>query len=127
MLDGQYEDVVRIIAVNTDEGWSRDVTEEIASELRETCSERGEMPNSIEDFIREHATVELPASSVFNFSGFAKCPGLMQIKTYSRTCPTDVMGHIAGGPEHGLAFKPPNRPTRGRAPNRNRLHLADVK
>src|SRR5215470_15031563 len=56
MLDGQYEDVVRIVAFNTDEGWSRDVTEEIANELRETCSERGEMPNSIEDFIREHAS-----------------------------------------------------------------------
>ena len=56
MLDGQYEGVVKIIAFNTDEGWSRDVTEEIASELRETCPERGEMPNSIEDFIREHAS-----------------------------------------------------------------------
>ena len=56
MLDGQYQDVVRIVAFNTDEGWSRDVTEEIASELCETCSERGEMPNSIEDFIREHAS-----------------------------------------------------------------------
>jgi hypothetical protein len=32
------------------------VTENIADELRETCSESGEMPESIEDFIREHAS-----------------------------------------------------------------------
>jgi hypothetical protein len=57
MLDGQYEDVVRIIAFNTAQGWSRDVTENIANELRETCSERGEMPVSIQDFIREQASL----------------------------------------------------------------------
>jgi hypothetical protein len=56
MLDGQYEDVVRIVAFNTSQGWSLDVTESIANELRETCSERGEMPDSVEDFIREHAS-----------------------------------------------------------------------
>ena len=56
MLDGQYEDVVRIVAFNTAQGWSLDVTESIANELRETCSERGEMPESIKDFIGEHAT-----------------------------------------------------------------------
>jgi hypothetical protein len=41
---------------NTAQGWSRDVTENIANELRETCLERGEMPDPIEDFIREHAS-----------------------------------------------------------------------
>ena len=34
LLDGQYEDPVRIIAFNTAEGWSRDVTVEIADEVR---------------------------------------------------------------------------------------------
>ena len=56
LLDGQYEDPIRIVAFNTAQGWSLDVTESIANELRETCSERGEMTNSIEDFIREHAS-----------------------------------------------------------------------
>jgi hypothetical protein len=34
LLDGQYEDPVRIIAFNTSQGWSRDVTVDIADELR---------------------------------------------------------------------------------------------
>ena len=33
LLDGQYEDPIRIVAFNTAQGWSRDVTDEIASEL----------------------------------------------------------------------------------------------
>src|SRR5262249_7492390 len=32
LLDGQYEDPARIVAFNTAEGWSRDVTDEIARE-----------------------------------------------------------------------------------------------
>jgi hypothetical protein len=34
LLDGQYEDPVRIVAFNAAEGWSRDVTVEIADEVR---------------------------------------------------------------------------------------------
>src|SRR6185312_13706535 len=33
LLEGQYSDPVRIVAFNTAEGWSRDVSEEIADEL----------------------------------------------------------------------------------------------
>jgi hypothetical protein len=33
LLDGQYDEPVRIVAFNTAEGWSRDMTEEIAAEL----------------------------------------------------------------------------------------------
>jgi len=54
LLDGQYE--VRIVAFNTAQGWSRDVTRDIASELQEICAERGETPGSIGEFIREHAS-----------------------------------------------------------------------
>ena len=35
LLDGQYENPVRIVAFNTAEGWSRDVTEDIASDLQD--------------------------------------------------------------------------------------------
>ena len=55
LLDGQYEDPIRIVAFNTAQGWSRDVTKDIANELQEICAERGETPGSIEEFIREHA------------------------------------------------------------------------
>jgi len=56
LLEGQYEDPIRIVAFNTAQGWSRDVTKDIANELQEICAERGEVPGSIADFIREHAS-----------------------------------------------------------------------
>jgi hypothetical protein len=34
LLEGQYGEPVRIVAFNTAEGWSRDVTLDIADELR---------------------------------------------------------------------------------------------
>jgi hypothetical protein len=34
LLEGQYENPVRIVAFNTAEGWSRDATADIADELR---------------------------------------------------------------------------------------------
>jgi hypothetical protein len=54
MLEGQYSSPVRVIAFNTAEGWSRDVTEEIAAELGQACAGRGEMRRSIADFIADH-------------------------------------------------------------------------
>jgi hypothetical protein len=47
---GQYSSPVRIVAFNTAEGWSRDVTDDIADELRNRCAERGEGPSSLRDF-----------------------------------------------------------------------------
>ena len=41
LLDGQ--DPVRIVAFNTAEGWSRDVTEDIADELHEYCADLDEI------------------------------------------------------------------------------------
>ena len=56
LLDGQYDEPVRIVAFNTAEGWSRDVTDEIARELRKRCADRGEIPVSLQDFLAEHGT-----------------------------------------------------------------------
>ena len=41
LLDGQ--DPVRIVAFNTAEGWSRDVTEDTADELHEYCADLDEI------------------------------------------------------------------------------------
>jgi hypothetical protein len=54
MLDGQYEAPSRIVAFNAAQGWSRDVTEEIASELHQHCADHGEVPSSLQDFLEEH-------------------------------------------------------------------------
>ena len=54
LLEGQYSSTVRIVAFNTAEGWSRDVTDEIAAELAQACADRDETPPSIADFIDDH-------------------------------------------------------------------------
>jgi hypothetical protein len=51
LVDGQYSHPVRIIAFNTTEGWSRDVTMDIADELRRRYVEFGEVPDSVLDFL----------------------------------------------------------------------------
>jgi hypothetical protein len=54
LLEDQYSAPVRVVAFNTAEGWSRDVTEEIAAELAQACAHRDETPPSIADFIADH-------------------------------------------------------------------------
>jgi hypothetical protein len=51
LVDGQYGNPVRIVAFNTSEGWSRDVTMDIADELRRRYVEFGEVPDSILEFL----------------------------------------------------------------------------
>jgi hypothetical protein len=55
LLDGQYEDPVRIVAFNTSTGWSRDVTEDIAEELQEYCADLDEIPVYLQDFLVRHS------------------------------------------------------------------------
>jgi hypothetical protein len=54
LLEGKYSSPFRIVAFNIAEGWSRDVSDEIATELAQACADRGETPPSIEDFITDH-------------------------------------------------------------------------
>jgi hypothetical protein len=51
LLDGQYENPIRIVAFNTTEGWSRDATVEIADELRRRYVEYDEVPASVLRFM----------------------------------------------------------------------------
>jgi hypothetical protein len=51
LVDGQYSKPVRIVAFNFAEGWCRNVTTEIADELRRRHVESGEVPDSILGFI----------------------------------------------------------------------------
>jgi hypothetical protein len=51
LLDDQYENPVRIVAFNTAEGWSRDVTVDIADELRRSYVGYGEVPASVLRFV----------------------------------------------------------------------------
>ncbi len=51
LLSGEYKNPVRIVAFNTTEGWSRDVTGDIADELRRRYVEYDEVPKSVLSFL----------------------------------------------------------------------------
>ena len=51
LMDGQYRTPVRIVAFNTVEGWSRDVTKDIADQLRRRFAEYDEVPASLQAFV----------------------------------------------------------------------------
>lgn len=57
LIDGQYSDPARIVAFNTAEGWSRDVSAELANEIVDRCGMDGfDVPPSLQDFVARHAT-----------------------------------------------------------------------
>jgi hypothetical protein len=51
LLEDQYEKPVRIVAFNIAEGWCRDVTVDIADELRRRYVEYDEVPASVLNFL----------------------------------------------------------------------------
>jgi hypothetical protein len=51
LLNGEYSNPARVVAFNTAEGWSRDVTDDIVEELRQRCSELDEVPESLREFL----------------------------------------------------------------------------
>jgi hypothetical protein len=51
LVEGQYSHPVRIVAFNTAEGWSRDVTKDVADELRRRYVEFGEVSQSTLEFL----------------------------------------------------------------------------
>ena len=60
LLQGQYANPVRIVAFNTGEGWSRDATDEIAGELVERCTERGNVPPWLRDIVQRYQSIRRP-------------------------------------------------------------------
>jgi hypothetical protein len=51
LMDEQYSSPVRIVAFNTSEGWSRDVTMDIADEVRRRFAEYAGVPASVQQFL----------------------------------------------------------------------------
>jgi hypothetical protein len=55
LIDGQYNNPVRVIGFNTAEGWSRDVSEDIAHKVRRHCDLRmSDPPVCLERFLEQH-------------------------------------------------------------------------
>jgi hypothetical protein len=57
LMDGQYGNPARIVAFNTVEGWSRDVSIDIADELRRRFVEHDEVPAAVQEFIETASRV----------------------------------------------------------------------
>src|SRR3954447_26308821 len=65
LLHGQYRRPLRVIGFNTAEGWSRDVSEDVAHELCRRCADQDrELPDSVEPFVERYegaySGVQLP-------------------------------------------------------------------
>ena len=55
LLSGQYNNPIRVVAFNTEERWSEDVSEDVAHELRRRCDlQMRELPSTISDFVERH-------------------------------------------------------------------------
>jgi hypothetical protein len=55
LLDGQYRNPFRIVAFNTFECWSQDVSADVAQELRRRCDlQMRDVPSGIHDFVERH-------------------------------------------------------------------------
>jgi len=60
LITGQYSDPVRVVAFNTAEGWSRDVSEKLADEIAEYCANKGLDVPELLDRYSSGRPVQLP-------------------------------------------------------------------
>ena len=52
LLTGQYKSPIRVVAFNIAEGWSQDVSSEVAQELRHRCDQQQrDVPFFLQDFV----------------------------------------------------------------------------
>ena len=55
LLAGQYNNPIRVVGFNITEGWARDVSEDVAAELRHRCDLQGmDVPANLEGFMDAH-------------------------------------------------------------------------
>jgi hypothetical protein len=55
LLDGQYKNPIGLFGFNPAEGWSRDVSHDVARELRLRCDlQMRDVPSSLLDFVERH-------------------------------------------------------------------------
>ena len=55
LLSGEYRNPIRVVAFNTSERWSEDVSEDVAFELRRRRDlQMREVPSALSDFVERH-------------------------------------------------------------------------
>ena len=58
LLSGQYNNPICVVAFNTAERWSEDVSQDVAHELRRRCDlQLRDVPSSIQDFVERQEGV----------------------------------------------------------------------
>ncbi|HET7886267.1 MAG TPA: hypothetical protein VFL62_08585 [Bradyrhizobium sp.] len=57
LVDGQYNDPVRVVAFNTAEGWARDASTEVADLIAHGCARDGvDVPAFLRRFVEQHGS-----------------------------------------------------------------------
>ncbi len=55
LLSGEYSNPIRVVAFNTAERWSQDVSEDIAREVRQRCDlQLTDIPSQLQTFVDRH-------------------------------------------------------------------------
>src|SRR3954471_1899611 len=55
LLAGEYKNPIKVVGFNPAEGWSRDVSEDVADEIRRRCDlQMTEVPPNLQEFVEEH-------------------------------------------------------------------------
>ena len=71
LLTGQYDQPLRVVAFNPVEGWSRDVSEEVAQELARRAAEEGrEISEMLQWFIESHTGRAIGVQLALPLRGF---------------------------------------------------------
>jgi hypothetical protein len=56
LLAGEYRKPIRVIAFNTEERWSEDVSEDVAREIQQRCNlQLSDVPSHLQEFVDRHA------------------------------------------------------------------------
>lgn len=64
LFDGQYKNPVRVVAFNTFEGWSRDVSEDLPRDLQQRCVDHMlKVPAGLQEFVERYGRPGLEAKS----------------------------------------------------------------
>jgi hypothetical protein len=59
LLDGQYRNPLGIYGFNTAEGWSQDVSADVAADLRRRCDlQLRDVPSGLQDFVDRHDAID---------------------------------------------------------------------
>jgi hypothetical protein len=74
LYSGQYHDPVRVVAFNTSEGWSRDVSHEFAEELQRRADlDHVELTGTLKEFVEFYTRPELAVADSWPKARYCGC------------------------------------------------------